>query len=150
LKRKTPLGEGTRAAPDDNGERVKNVPDGAAPSKSGARLTTTIDLPAEITVTAAPPDVISQKTILQVTGIPPRAFLQIVRAPGFPVEVMRVGKLRLVERAPFLAWLRSQKGSDASALAANDAPAAVEEETVDDVLASLGCERAPRRAGGKR
>jgi hypothetical protein len=128
---------------------VKSLRDGAPPSKAGARLTTTFDLPAEITVTAAPPDVISQKTILQVTGIPPRAFLQIVRAPGFPVEVMRVGKLRLVERVPFLAWLRSQKGSDASALAANDAPAAVE-ETVDDVLAALGCERAPRRAGGKR
>lgn len=138
-----------------NGEQnVKNVPEGAPPSKGGARLTTTIDLPAEITVTAAPPDLLSQRNVLAMTGIPPKAFLQVIRAPGCTLEVIRLGKLRLVERAPFLAWLRSHSGATRELGPANDAPAAdtanPSPEDVDDVLRELGCQREPRRAGGRR
>ena len=74
-----------------------------------ASLTTTIEIPTEaITLTAAPPDMLSQKNVETVTGIPARVYLEEIRAPGFPLPVVKLGKLRLVDREVFLAYLRSQ------------------------------------------
>jgi len=56
----------------------------------------------------APPDFVSQKTSLAVFGLPPRAFLADLRSPACPVKVTHVGKLRLVEREAFAAWLRAR------------------------------------------
>jgi hypothetical protein len=40
-------------------------------------------------------------------GIGPRLFLETLRRPDFDLPITSLGKLRLVERAAFVAWLRS-------------------------------------------
>jgi len=73
------------------------------------RVTTTIELPAEaVTVVAAPPEMHPQRNVEAVTGIPARVYLEEIRASGFPLPVVKLGKLRLVNREGFLAYLRSQ------------------------------------------
>lgn len=52
------------------------------------------------------PAFVSQKTSLAILGIPPDRFLLMVRAPGFPLRVTSVGKLRMVETEPVIAYLR--------------------------------------------
>lgn len=124
------------------------VPAALPSGKAGASFTTTIEIPPEaLTIFQAPPETISQKTVLEVTGIPPRVYLTEIRRPGFPLPVMRLGKLRLVERAAFLAWLRTQTSVRDGDAAANDAePTADPEADTDAVLAELGLER---RVAGK-
>ncbi|HZX00737.1 MAG TPA: hypothetical protein VFF45_00690 [Bacilli bacterium] len=108
-----------------------------------ASLTTTIEIPTEaITLTAAPPDMLSQKNVETVTGIPARVYLEEIRAPGFPLPVMKLGKLRLVERGPFLEYLRTLVRGGSSGI---DGPQAATK--ADAFLAELGYKRvaAPRR-----
>lgn len=50
---------------------------------------------------------ISQRNCLQVIGLPPRSYLEILRAPGFPLHVTRAGKLRLVDAEAFVEHLRA-------------------------------------------
>ena len=66
----------------------------------------TLAIPSDaIRVIAAPPDTISQKNVEAATGVPPRAYLEAVRDPEFPLSVTRLGKLRIVNRAAFVEWL---------------------------------------------
>ncbi len=119
--------------------------------KASATLTIQID-PSAVTFTAAPPELVSQRTVLHAVGIPPRVFLELVRAPGFPLDVVRVGKLRLVDRAAFVAWLRARAAAPVDA-PANDADHGEDDQdaAVDAVLAELNLERkVPRTARGRR
>jgi len=125
------------------------------PHRTPATMTVTVALdPEGLTVTAAPPETLSQLNVEHVTGVPVRAFLEAIRAPGFPLDVAKLGKLRIVHRAEFVRWLLAQTAKDLHAPdhgPANDAAPA--DPTVDEVLAELGLERvaAPaKRARGSR
>ena len=59
-----------------------------------------------ITVVVPRPAFVSQKTSLDHLGIPSARFLAMVRAPGFPLHVASVGKLRVVETEAMIAYLR--------------------------------------------
>lgn len=71
----------------------------------------TLALPVSaLAVQAAPPVLVSQLTAEAVFGIPARTFreaLPAYRACGG--EVARLGKLRLVGRASFVAWLNRRR-----------------------------------------
>lgn len=115
-----------------------------AQSRGPARVITTIELPAEaLTVIAAPPDLISQRNVEAVTGIPARVYLDELRAPGFPVAVIKVGKLRLVEREAFLSYLRTR------ACRPPRSPGEAAPDGVAAVLAEIGLEPAPKRGNGQ-
>lgn len=99
-----------------------------------------VPVPVELlTMHAALPEIISQRNVLTVTGIPPAAFLRMLRDPAFPLDVIKQGKLRLVDRETFVTWLKAQ-GQRVSA-ATQEAPA------VDPRLAKAGF---VRRAGKSR
>lgn len=116
----------------------------AASSEIGAHFTTTIAIPASaLTVIAAPPAMLSQNTVESFTGIGSRVFLETIRAPGFPLPVSSLGKLRLVVCADFVAWLRGRASTAPSRAAdANDG------DSDRALLDELGLEVAPvaRRA----
>lgn len=79
---------------------------------------------------------ISQRTAEAILGLPTRSFLDLLRRPDCPLRVRRVGKLRLVELEPMLAWL------DVIGLAA-EADDNTPDAPVDDdarLLAELGLE----------
>ncbi|WP_437965111.1 hypothetical protein WMF04_36475 [Sorangium sp. So ce260] len=116
---------------------------------ASATATATLAIPLDgLTITAPQPEMLSQKNVESVTGIPARVFLDTIRAPGFPLPVTKLGKLRLVQREAFIAYLQ--------ALASDPAPrrATAEDERtgVAAVLAAVGLEpvRQPRagRASG--
>jgi hypothetical protein len=97
-----------------------------------------------LTIVAAPPETLSQRNIEAVTGIPPRVYLEEIRSPGFPLPVVRLGKLRIVERAPFLDYLRTRAVPDSN-----------DESDNDDaiLLAEIGLEPAhasPARIGPRK
>ncbi len=74
--------------------------------------TFTLSIPADAITLAAPlPELLSQRNVEATTGVPSSVFLCILRAPGFPLSVTRLGKLRLVDRAAFVAWLKSGAGT---------------------------------------
>ncbi|WP_437981124.1 hypothetical protein [Sorangium sp. So ce117] len=102
--------------------------------------TATLAIPLDgLTITAPQPEMLSQKNVEAVTGIPARVFLDTIRAPGFPLPVTKLGKLRLVEREAFVAYLRALAGEPASRRTAE-----VDERTrVAAVLASVGLESVP-------
>ncbi|MDC0678255.1 hypothetical protein [Sorangium atrum] len=109
--------------------------------------TATLAIPLDgLTLTAPQPELLSQKNVESVTGIPARVFLDTIRAPGFPLPVTKLGKMRLVRREAFVAYLQ--------ALARDPGPrqAAAEDERtgVAAVLAAVGLEpvRQPRAARG--
>lgn len=143
--------------------------DPKAPNGSGERatrgLTTVLEIPWEaLTITAPPPDMISQRNVEAMTGIPARVYLEAIRSPGFPLPVARLGKLRLVERAAFLEYLRGlaagSAGSGATAAPPPPIPArppvkaapraASKQDGVDAVLGELGCRRVAPSALGTR
>ncbi|WP_437808604.1 hypothetical protein [Sorangium sp. So ce1078] len=97
--------------------------------------TATIAIPLDgLTITAPQPEMLSQKNVEAVTGIPARVFLDTIRAPGFPLPVAKLGKLRLVRREAFVAYLQAL-GSDR---APRRAPAEDERTGVAAVLAAAG------------
>lgn len=99
-----------------------------------------VPIPRElVTMVAAPPELVSQRNVLATVGIPPRAYLELLRRPDAP-PVTRLGKLRLVEREVLVTWLRAQ-----ARRASTRAPS-VEADGADAVLAELGLER----VGGRR
>lgn len=64
---------------------------------------------AAVTVQAAPPELVSQRTCLDVLGIPRRTYLDSLPAfRGSGHDVLTLGRLRLVDRADYVAWLRVQ------------------------------------------
>lgn len=54
------------------------------------------------------PELVSQRTSEAVLSLPPEVFLGLVREAGCPAPI-KVGRLRLVDRAAFVAWLKSRK-----------------------------------------
>ncbi|XXZ55353.1 hypothetical protein WME74_37455 [Sorangium sp. So ce341] len=112
-------------------------------SNPSATATATLAIPLDgLTIWAPQPEMLSQKNVESVTGIPARVFLDTIRAPGFPVPVAKLGKLRLVRREAFVAYLQAL-GSDR---APRRAPAEHERTGVAAVLAAAGLEpvRQPR------
>ena len=78
---------------------------------TGEAVTVTMSLPAgALSVVAAPPELVSQRTSEAVLGIPRRSFLEAVRMfeAGGGI-VAKLGKLRLVDRVAFVAWLRTRR-----------------------------------------
>lgn len=72
-------------------------------------VTDTLAIPSDaIRVIAAPPDTLTQRNVEAVTGLPPRAYLEVIRTPTFPLRVAKLGKLRIVNRAAFVEWLENQ------------------------------------------
>jgi hypothetical protein len=97
----------------------------------GASLTTTFSIPLDgLTIIAPQPELLSQRNVEAVTGIEARAYLEAIRAPHFPLKVAKLGKLRLVDRAAFVAWVRAKEDADGS-----------DETGADAVLAEVGAER---------
>ncbi len=97
-------------------------------------------------VTAPLPQMLSQKNVEAILGVPRRAFLEALpqfrRAGGV---VSALGKLRLVDRVEFVAWLRADSSSRLAALS----PPASAAEEADDLLRELGFGRA-RATGAAR
>ncbi|WP_437304815.1 hypothetical protein [Sorangium sp. So ce388] len=88
---------------------------------------------------------LSQKNVESVTGIPARVFLDTIRGPGFPLPVTRLGKLRLVEREAFVAYLQALAGDPASRRDADGD----EQTRVAAVLAAAGLEPIPCARTGR-
>ncbi len=87
------------------------------------------------------PAFVSQKTSLAILGIPPDRFLLMVRALGFPLRVTSVGKLRMVETEPVIAYLREigqfHPETDAAETGANEnAESTIEND--EDAARQLG------------
>ena len=140
---------------------MDKVSSGAAPGKGiGGVINTSVELPHEsITVVAARPARVSQWTVGAHFSLDPRGFLEVIRAPGFPVRVIKLRKLRLVPYAEFLAWL-TERASETRQASAGSSPANdAEHDSETDPDASLrqlekelGLERTkpgPKRAGGR-
>ncbi|XXT15468.1 hypothetical protein WME94_34985 [Sorangium sp. So ce429] len=102
-----------------------------------ATATATLTIPLDgLTITAPQPEMLSQKNVEAVTGIPARVFLDTIRTPGFPLLITKLGKLRLVQREAFIAYLRSLASEPASRRTTE----ADERTRVAAVLASAGLE----------
>ncbi|XXY44987.1 hypothetical protein WME91_33805 [Sorangium sp. So ce269] len=108
--------------------------------------TATLSIPLDgLTITAPPPEMLSQKNVEAVTGIPARLFLDTIRAPGFPLPVTKLGKLRLVQREAFVTYLRAL----ASEPELRRDTEADERTRVAAVLAAAGLESVPRVHTGR-
>ncbi|WP_437303927.1 hypothetical protein [Sorangium sp. So ce388] len=103
--------------------------------------TATLAIPLDgLTITVPPPEMLSQKNVEAFTGIPARVFLDTIRAPGFPLPVTKLGKLRLVQREAFVAHLRAL----ASEPEVRRDAEADERTRIAAVLAAAGLESVPR------
>ncbi|WP_437968072.1 hypothetical protein WMF04_01670 [Sorangium sp. So ce260] len=112
-----------------------------SPRRLDQSATATLAIPLNgLTITAPPPEMLSQKNVEAVTGIPARVFLDTIRAPGFPLPVTKLGKLRLVERGAFVAHLRALASEPQLRRDAD----ADERTRVAAVLAAAGLESVPR------
>lgn len=79
--------------------------------------TLSFSIPAgAITVVTPRPAFVSQRTSLEILGVPRDRFLAMVRAPGFRPSVTIVGKLRMVETDVAIAYLRELGASPANLL----------------------------------
>ncbi|XXY47163.1 hypothetical protein WME91_44885 [Sorangium sp. So ce269] len=111
------------------------------PSTINPTATATLAIPLDgLTITAPQPEMLSQKNVEAVTGIPARIFLDTIRAPGFPLPVAKLGKLRLVQREAFVSHLQALTIAPASRRDAE----ADEHTRVAAVLAAAGLEAVPR------
>ncbi|WP_437741428.1 hypothetical protein WMF39_38200 [Sorangium sp. So ce1504] len=111
-----------------------------------ATATATLAIPLDgLTITAPQPEMLSQKNVEAVTGIPARVFLDTIRAPGVPLLITKLGKLRLVQRESFVAYLRALASEPASRRTAE----ADENTRVAAVLASAGLEPVPQPPTGR-
>ncbi len=101
----------------------------------------TLAIPSDaIRVTAAPPDTISQKNVEAATGVSARVYLESIRDPSFPLPVTRLGKLRIVNRAAFIAWLEKGAFSDVRQIDAVEEEVDKEscKEQANDILDAIG------------
>jgi hypothetical protein len=76
------------------------------------------------------PDYLSGKTAERILSVPARTFAEHRRRPDFWPEVLVVGKLRLVRRTEYIAWLREQSERRTAPPEPRDA--------VDELAAELG------------
>ena len=121
-----------------------------APESNGSRrfLHATLCIPENaVRVIAAPPETITQRNVESVTGLSVRAYLEVVRDPGFPLTVTKLGKLRIVNRAAFITWL--EKGAFGRARANEDA-IAIDAEQADDILDALGLHQERANTNNKK
>ncbi|KYF82708.1 hypothetical protein BE11_25180 [Sorangium cellulosum] len=115
-------------------------------SRPTATATATLAIPLDgLTITAPQPEMLSQRNVESVTGIPARVFLDTIRAPGFPLPVTKLGKLRLVRREAFVVYLQTMASAPASHRAAEQD----ERTRVAAVLAAAGLEPVPRARTGR-
>ncbi len=84
-------------------------------------------------------EIITQKNSLVTVGQPPRHFLATLHLPDFDVPVIKMGKLRGVEREPYLAWLRTH------AVTKPQAPVVPDVELDDIERALVACGGRARR-----
>ncbi|WP_437999659.1 hypothetical protein WMF26_06825 [Sorangium sp. So ce185] len=111
------------------------------PSTFNPTATATLAIPLDgLTISAPQPEMLSQKNVEAVTGIPARVFLDTIRAPGFPLPVTKLGKLRLVQREAFVSHLQALATAPASRRDAEGD----ERTRVAAVLAAAGLEAVPR------
>jgi len=138
-------------------------PNGPASSKVEPYIKATLAIPEKsVRIIAAPPDTITQRNVEAMTGIPSRVYLQLIRASDFPLRVTRLGKLRLVNRLAFVAWLeQGALGMESMppSVPANDIRTSGEEcppsSHIGRLLDKVGLERLPelrdrRTRGGRR
>ncbi|MBI4956511.1 MAG: hypothetical protein HY908_31130 [Myxococcales bacterium] len=79
-------------------------------------ITIPLSLPrTAFVLTPAPPELLSQNNIAEVCGISPKQYVAMLRTAAVPVT--RVGRLRLVERAAFLSWVRATAEAPSAAAA---------------------------------
>jgi hypothetical protein len=72
----------------------------------------TVPIPREaLVVTAPPPVLLSQRNVEQVVGVPPESYLKMLRAPDFSPTIIVDGKLRMVRREDFVAWLEKHRAA---------------------------------------
>ena len=65
-----------------------------------------VPVPREaLTFLDAPPETLSQVNVETALGIPARTYLYLLREPTCDVQVVSVGKLRIVQRVEFVEWL---------------------------------------------
>ena len=108
-------------------------------AEDSADIVVPLALPrSALTIVAPPPEFLSQRNVEAVTGVPKRQYLEALpafrRAGGV---VSSLGKLRLVDRAAFAAWLRGPACAwTAVSNDTNKEPTLA--EGVDDVLKSWG------------
>ena len=121
-----------------------------APDRSAVTLTLPLDVLSNVTVIAPPAAMLSQLNIEREIGMPARTFLEMIRAPGFPVSVKCVGKLRLVHREDFVAYLDTLTAGPPSntSRAPNDARGNADE--VEDLLREMGYERTAKPVRARR
>lgn len=101
-------------------------------------------LPPTLLAGGARAEFFSQANCEELLGLPRRRFLELLRRHDAP-PVAEVGKLRLVEREPMLAYLRALKKRDVVQ------PSAAEEEVLDGadrVLQEVGAMPERRRRVG--
>jgi len=136
--------------PNDNEREAKG---------SSGYIQATLAIPEHaVRMISALPETITQRNIEAVTGLPARTFLELIRAPGFPLRVRHIGKLRVVNRAAFVQWLEEgePKRDLAEALVAEaneEVPTSknVEQGGTNALLASVGLrERAPKRRARRK
>lgn len=110
---------------------------------SKAMVMLSIPVPREaLTMIAAPPDTLSQMNVEQATGVPARTFLEMIRRPGFPVRVTKLGRLRVVDRLAFVGHVRGlgETVRDAEARAEGTEP-----DGESELLEELGLEQRKKR-----
>lgn len=90
------------------------------------------------------PITVHQNTVEGVIGISSRSYLEELRKPGFPLDVIRQGKLRIVNTDAFMDYLRQKS----KRVAKVEAPKRERDES-DAMLEDLGIEVMPRRSSGR-
>ena len=128
-------------------DAIETIPES---SKPRGFIQATLTIPEHaVRVIAAPPETLTQRNVEAVTGLSPRAYLEVIREPTFPLRVSQLGKLRIVNRAAFVAWLESRQGQMNPVLSERDE---IEEKasttTARNILDRIGLER--RREPPKR
>ncbi len=120
-------------------------------------VTATLAIPSHaIRVIAAPPDTISQKNVEAATGVTARVYLESIRDPNFPIPVTRLGKLRIVNRVSFIAWLEKGAFGEVRRMeleheAIEELDNAHHEEHANDILDAIGLHPpAAKTRNGKR
>lgn len=119
----------------------------ASPGSTTATITFTVELPESGFVFHAPlPEMISQFTSESITGIPAARYLATLPLCGLPVS--KVGKLRLVDRAGYVAWVRTLTSKPSSDVATEEEEE--DEAAVEALLQSVGRKMKPQPAAERK
>jgi len=111
------------------------------------QILVTVPIPrAAITVIAPPPVLLSQRNVEQVTGIPAENYLRMLRSADFNLTILADGKLRLVEREAFVAWLGRHRRAGARAVEPAEEQSA-EVDDADAIAREMGL--APKQRRGR-